>query len=55
MESNKNYTNELIHKTETDSQFQNQILWLPKKKGGQEGCIESLGLAYSHYCIWNEW
>ena len=30
-------TNELIYKTETDSQTQKTNLWLPKGKGGWEG------------------
>ena len=30
----KNYTNELIYKTETDPQTQTTNLWLPKEKGG---------------------
>ena len=30
----KNITNELIYKTETDSQTQKTNLWLPKGKGG---------------------
>ena len=33
----KNDTNELIYKTEIDSQTQKTILWLPKEKGGREG------------------
>ena len=40
----KNYTNELIYKTETDSQTQRTNLWLPKKGMG-EGYIRSLGFA----------
>ena len=35
MESKKNDTNELINKTETDSQTQKTNLWLPKGKGGE--------------------
>ena len=31
----KNDTNELIHKTETDSQTSKTNLWLPKEKGGR--------------------
>ena len=30
----KNDTNELIYKTETDSQTEKIILWFPKGKGG---------------------
>ena len=33
----KNYTNELIYKTETDSQISKTNLWLPKGKHGKEG------------------
>ena len=33
----KYYTNELIYKTETDSQTQKTNLWLTKGKGGGEG------------------
>ena len=33
----KNDTNELIYKTETDSQTQKANVWLPKGKGGGEG------------------
>ena len=33
----KNDTNELIYKTETDSQTSKTNLWLPKGKGGREG------------------
>ena len=35
MESKKNDTNELIYKTETDTQTQKTKLWLPKEKGGR--------------------
>ena len=33
----KKDTNELIYKTEIDSQAQKTNLWLPKGKGGREG------------------
>ena len=33
----KNDTNELIYKTESDSQTQKTNLWLPKGKGVREG------------------
>ena len=33
----KNDTNELTYKAETDSQTQKTNLWLPKGKGGEEG------------------
>ena len=36
VESEKNDTNELIYKTETDSQTENH-LWLPKGEGDREG------------------
>ena len=35
MESLKNDTNELVYKTETDSQIQKTNLWLPNGKGGR--------------------
>ena len=34
VESKKSDTNELIYKTEIDSQTQKTNLWLPKEKGG---------------------
>ena len=37
VESQKNDTNELIYKTETDSQTQKTNLWLPKGKAEGEG------------------
>ena len=37
MESKKNDTNELIYKTETDSQTQKTNLQLPKRKARGEG------------------
>ena len=33
----KKDTNELIYKTEADSQTKKINLWLPKRKGGEEG------------------
>ena len=33
----KNNTNELIYKTETNSQISKTNAWLPKEKLGQEG------------------
>ena len=39
----KNDTNELIYKTETDSQIQKTSLWLPKGKGGGEVRRDQLG------------
>ena len=32
----KKYTNELIYKTEIDTQTQKTNLWLPKRKGGRD-------------------
>ena len=32
----KNDTDELIYKTETDTQIKKTNLWLPKKKGGRD-------------------
>ena len=37
----KNGTNELIYKTETDSQTQRMNLWLPSRDRSGEGYIES--------------
>ena len=34
-----NVTNELIYKTETDSQTYRMNLWLPRGRGGREGDI----------------
>ena len=48
----KNNTNELIYKTETDSQAQKTNLLLPKGKEG-EGQIRNLGLTDTHYYIYN--
>ena len=42
VESKKNYTYELIYKTETDSQTQKMNSWLTEGKGGWEGQIGSL-------------
>ena len=44
-------TNELIYKTETDSQTEKTNLWLPEGKGGGEGYLRRLGLTYTHYYI----
>ena len=48
VESKKNDTNELIHKTETDSQTSMTNLQLPMEKGREAGYIRSLGLTYTH-------
>ena len=45
----KNDTNELIYKTEIDSQTQKTNLWLQKGRGGQEGQIRSMGLTDRNY------
>ena len=39
----KSDTNELIYKTETDSQAQKTNLWLPKGKGGGGGINQEFG------------
>ena len=44
-------TNELIYKTETDSQRTD--LWLPRGRGMGEGWSGSLGLADANYYIQN--
>ena len=49
-DSLKNETNELIYRTETDSQTSKKNLWLPKGKCGREDKL-SLGLTYTHYYI----
>ena len=42
----KNYTNELIYKTETDLQISKSDLWSPK---GNFGESDILGLTYTYY------
>ena len=44
-------TNELLYKTETDSQTQRTDLRLPRGGGVGEGWIGSLGLAEANYYI----
>ena len=46
----RNDTNELIYKTETDSQIQKINLWLPGVRMG-EGWLGSLGSTGTHCCI----
>ena len=46
----KGGTNELIYKTEIESQMYKIILWLPAGKGG-EGETKRLGLTYTQYYI----
>ena len=51
----KKDTNDLMCTTETDSQTWDN-LWLPKGTGGGGlGWTGSLGLAYAHWGIWNDW
>ena len=38
-------TNELIYKTETESQIQRMKLWLTKGKGGKEGINKEFGIS----------
>ena len=47
----KNYTNEFVYKTETDSQTQKKNLELLKGKGRRDRYIVSLGLTYKYYDI----
>ena len=49
--------NELIYKTEEDSQTSKTNLWLPKGTGGDGGKRQTRGLslAYARYCIWDGW
>ena len=42
-------TNELIYKTEIDSQVYRTNLWLPKGKVGWEGINYKFGLRCTHY------
>ena len=43
-------TNELLYKTEIDSQTQKTNLRLPEGKG-RKGYIRGLGLTYTHYTL----
>ena len=47
----KKDTNELIYKTETDSQNLKTNLWLPKGTGGGGRMDWGFGTACTHYCI----
>ena len=49
----KNDTNELIYKTETDSQILKTNLQSPTGKGDGEEWIGNMGLAHGHCCTWN--
>ena len=51
----KKVKNELIFRTEIDSQTLKTNLWLPKGTGGDEGWIGDLGLACANCSIWNDW
>ena len=51
MSKKKKDTNELIYKTEADSQLQRTNLWLPVGKGCGEGQIGSLGLTCTYWYI----
>ena len=42
-------TNELIYKTETDSQTQKTNLWLQKEKGGRGQINQEFGLTDTNY------
>ena len=44
-------TNELIYKTETDSETQRTDLWLPRGRGEEVGSTGSLGLVDANYYI----
>ena len=55
VESLKKDTDELIYKTERDSQTSKINLRLSRQTGGGEGWIGGLGLAYAHYCIWSRY
>ena len=44
----KDDTNELIYKTETDSQTLKTNVWLPKEKHGGRDKL-GVGLTYTHY------
>ena len=46
----KNDTNELIYKTETDSQTQKTNLWLPKGEGVRDK-LEVWGLTDTYYYV----
>ena len=54
MNSKKMIKNELIYKTETNSQTSKTVIVTKGERWG-EGWIGGLGLAYAHYCIWNIW
>ena len=47
----KHGTHELVYKTETESQTQKTISWLPRRKGGGGDEIRRLILTYTYYYI----
>ena len=47
----KNNTDELISKAETESQMYRTNLWLPSGGMGEMGRIGRLGLTYIHYDV----
>ena len=51
----KKDTNELIYRTEIDSQTLKTNLWFPKGTGEGLGWIKGLGLVYANCGTWNEW
>jgi len=51
----KKDTNELICRTETDSQTLTTNVWLPKGTGWREVWTRGSGLAYAHCGKWNDW
>ena len=53
MQNLKKDTNEVIYKTETDSQTQKTNYGCQRGKENGEGKMRSLGLTNTHYYIWN--
>ena len=53
MENLKSDTNELIYRTETDSQTENKVTATKgeSEDGGWGGYVRSVGLTYAYYCI----
>ena len=51
----KKNTNELICRTEKDSQNLKANLWLSKRTGPGEGWTGGLELVYAQLGIWNNW
>ena len=46
-------SDELIYKTETNSQAQRADMWLPRGRGEEEGGTGSLGLVDTNYYVEN--